>query len=42
MLNKFFYIKQNMTLLVEFGNESDVGSGVAMRERDESVVSLSF
>lgn len=42
MFKKFFYIKQNMTLLVEFGNESNVGSGVAMRERDESMVSLSF
>lgn len=27
-----------MTLLVEFGNESDVGSWVAMSERDESMV----
>ena len=31
-----------MTLPVEYGNESDVGSRVAMRKRDKSMVSLSF
>ena len=37
-----FLLRSWDTVQVEVGNSSDVGSGVAMRERDESTVTLSF